>query len=134
MKYLNKRVLFFLISFFSILSINAQSTRVVLSVDSLAAKETRFLTQKLNLTLVQQNSVHTIAKKFHGEIFALRSPSSDSIARKLALNTARKTQQQSLKAVLSQGQWEIYQKEEKAKREAFLARAKEKKVRVSELD
>lgn len=134
MRHINKGVLFFFISLFSILWVNAQSTRVLLSADSLAAKETRFLTLKLNLTSVQQVSVHLIAKKFHGEIFALRAPSADSVARKQALNTSRKTQQQSLKAVLTQQQWEIYQKEEKAKRETFLARAKEKNIRVSELD
>lgn len=134
MRQINKQVLFFFISFFSILSINAQSARVVLSADSLAAKETRFLSHKLNLSSVQQASVHAIAKKFHADLLTLRSPSSDSVVRKQALNTARKTHQQGLKAVLTQGQWEIYEREEKARREAFLARAKDKKIRVSELD
>jgi phage-related minor tail protein len=125
-------IVFFLL--FAAASANAQEggNQSPPSPDSLAARDVRVLTQRLSLSSAQQAGVRTAAKQFHGDLQGLRGPTTAVAQRQQAIKATHEVYRKSLKDLLTPAQWNTYEEGAGEKKEAFLKRAKEKKIRVVE--
>ena len=127
----NKFSIAFLLAF-ALSSACAQGGNQPPSPDSLAARDTRVLSQKLALSQAQREGVEAATAQFHRQLQGLRGATTDAAGRQQAINAAHDGYRKSLKDLLTSAQWKIYEDGEGEKKEGFLKRAKEKKLRVEE--
>jgi hypothetical protein len=131
---LNKISITFLLLFvFAFTSAVAQGgSPAAPSTDSLAARDARVLGHQLSLSLNQRAGVEAAARKFHEAMQGLRGATTDIAGRKAAIKTTHEAYRRSIKDLLTPAQWKTYEEGAGEKKEAFLRRAKEKKIRVVE--